>query len=383
MDLILGFKVLLVLLLIGSSFFQNHQPLQKDQNKNYNRKVSNSIRAFKVMTYNIKESGVNPDWKEVVKEENPNILVMIETGDWDEDSGDGFSSDDFDNLVDELNGYFSNEDPYIGYTTQGIPYSTSGETILSRYPVISTNQISNVLLDNGFSYYVSHDFFDVIVNIDGIYVNIIAAHLKCCSGSANEEKREKAQEGIINYMDSLGSVPIMYVGDLNSFSPQDTGNLAPEGDLGYDPITMLVNSDDPHASTIHTWIDVYRLLNPTTPGHTYGHQNPIYSSRIDYIFVNQFFTKYLINSTTGDTSHASTGSDHYSVDVFLRSLSTSPSSSSEASTTQSTVKSSSSINGTHDNTSGWSLFFFAGIIVSILIKKRKFIKMTKNNKERI
>ncbi|MGV9169446.1 MAG: Ig-like domain-containing protein, partial [Promethearchaeia archaeon] len=33
--------------------------------------------AFKVMTYNIEASGQNADWKQVVKEENPDILILV------------------------------------------------------------------------------------------------------------------------------------------------------------------------------------------------------------------------------------------------------------------------------------------------------------------
>jgi hypothetical protein len=122
-------------------------------------------------------------------------------------------------------------------------------------------------------------------------------------------------------MDNLGEVPIMYLGDLNSFSPADTGDLAPSGDLGYGPLTMMLYPNDPtygqYSSNVHNFTDVFRILNPVDPGYTYGHQNPIYTSRIDFIIVNSFFVDKLLNSTYGDTAHADTGSDHYSVDVFI------------------------------------------------------------------
>ena len=40
-------------------------------------------------------------------------------------------------------------------------------------------------------------------------------------------------------------------------------------------------------------------------------------SRIDYIFVNQFFNDLILDSTTGDTKSALFGSDHTSVDVNI------------------------------------------------------------------
>jgi endonuclease/exonuclease/phosphatase family metal-dependent hydrolase len=272
--------------------------------------------AFKVMSYNIEASGTNSDWKEVVKEENPDILVLIETGTWD-DNGNYILNQ----VVDEFNAYFINELPYVGYCAQAITYSTSGEAILSRYPVTAFNQLGLVPLDDNSDYDVTHDFVEAVVDIDGTDVHIIGAHLKAMSGVDNEYRRERETEGIINYMDNLGNVPIMYMGDLNSFSPDDTGDLAPLGDLGYGPMTMKLYPGDAvygqYSSTLHTFTDVFRTLNPTEIGYTYGHQDAQYNSRIDFIVVNSFFVDKLVNSTCGDTFTADTGSDHYSVDMFI------------------------------------------------------------------
>lgn len=272
--------------------------------------------AFKVMSYNIEASGTNSDWKQVVKEENPDILVLVETGTWD-DNGNYILNQ----VVDEFNTYFVNELPYTGYCAEAITYSTSGEAILSRFPIITFNQLLVVPLDDSSDYDVTHDFVEALVDIDGTEVHIFGAHLKAMSGAENEYRRERETEGIINYMDNLGNVPIMYMGDLNTFSPDDTGDLAPMGDLGYGPMTMKLYPDDAtygqYSSTVHTFTDVFRTLNPTDPGHTYGHQDAQYSSRIDYIVVNSYFVDKLVNSTCGDTLTANTGSDHYSVDMFV------------------------------------------------------------------
>ncbi|MHA1686729.1 MAG: lamin tail domain-containing protein [Candidatus Heimdallarchaeaceae archaeon] len=278
--------------------------------------VPPSETVIKIMEYNIEESGINPDWKEVVKEENPDIVVFVETGTWDDDNNALLNQ-----YVAEFNSYFVDEAPYFGYTAQDITYSTSGEAIMTRYPVLDSIQLPIVTLDDGSEYDVTHDFMVWPVNISGCVTYIIGAHLKASSGDTNEWRREREQEGILNYMDSLGDVPIIYLGDLNSFSPEDTGALAPKGDLGYGPMTMTLWPWDPtygqYSSEIHNFTDAFRTLNPTEPGYTYGHTNPQYESRIDYIVVNQYLSDYLINSTVGDTDHADTGSDHYCVDVFI------------------------------------------------------------------
>ncbi len=123
-------------------------------------------------------------------------------------------------------------------------------------------------------------------------------------------------------MDNLGDIPIVYLGDLNSFSLEDWGFNTLQTGLGYGPLSLMIppysnpetGSDySAYSSAIHNWADVHRTLNPTDLGLTY----PSYDSRIDFIYVNQFLSSNIINSTTGDTAHAISGSDHFSVDVFI------------------------------------------------------------------
>lgn len=283
--------------------------------------VNNSVvpaydfkNTFKIMAYNIKESGINSDWKEVVKEENADIVMLVETGHFDNNGNQLLRQ-----AVDELNAYFANEEPYTGLCALGIDYSTSGEAILSRYPILEFIQIPTVELDINRTHDVTHDFVDAVIDINGTPVHLIGAHLKAGGGADNQNRRNLENQGIINYMDDLGEVPIVYLGDMNSYSPQD--NVTIDQDYGYGPLTMLVDPDDPvygqYASEVHNFTDVFRALYPDESGYTYGHQYAPLLARIDYILVNSFFEHKLVNSTAGDTAHADTGSDHYSIDLFL------------------------------------------------------------------
>ncbi|MCY3412370.1 MAG: endonuclease/exonuclease/phosphatase family protein [Candidatus Heimdallarchaeota archaeon] len=257
----------------------------------------------KVMAYNIKESGIYPEWLDVVKEENPDILMLVETGDFDDNS---------DELLEEykleLNNYFIDEINYEAYTLQGIADAWNGISLYSRYTIKESNIIDTVNLDNGAPRTIPLPFLEAVISVNNIDVTLIGTHLSCCSDGL--DNRLKEMEGIINYMDSLGDVPIIMLGDFNSESPDD--NIA-DPSLGTEPIDMLVNKDHAKASTVHTFTDVHVFSNPSDAGATF----PSYDSRIDYIFVNRHFKDRIESSTTGDTESADRGSDHFSIDVIL------------------------------------------------------------------
>ncbi len=273
---------------------------------------------LKIMAYNVKESGLNDDWKTVVKAENPDILVVVETGTWDDQSNEILNA-----AVSEFNQYFENENHYEAYCAQNSYFPTTGEAILSRFPIKDFIQIATVPLDDDSEYQVTHDFIDAVIDINGTDIHVIGTHLKASDGENNEYRRERETEGIINYMDNLGDVPIMYLGDLNSYSPTDVGSLAPQWDrtLGYGPLTMMLDSDNDtygqYSSEIHNYTDIFRTLNPDDAGYTFGHRDAYTSIRIDYLIVNSFFDGMLLNSTVVDSVPADSASDHYAVTAFL------------------------------------------------------------------
>ncbi|MHA1912032.1 MAG: endonuclease/exonuclease/phosphatase family protein [Candidatus Kariarchaeaceae archaeon] len=269
--------------------------------------------VFNLLNYNILEAArKNDDWLEIVKQSNPEIIVLVETGDMGEPDQVRMNS-----VLNQLNALFPDEDPYVGYATETLtPTSfTDGEAVFSRFPIISVNQIDELYLDDGTVRDSAHDFVEVVVEIGEMQTYIIGAHLSCCDGG--QANREKDMEGIINYMDELGEVPIIYTGDMNCFSPFDVGEIAPDpGNLGTEPIAKLLIPSDPHASKIHTFKDVYRELNPSYPGFTYI--DPFYKSRIDYIFVNDYFYGSLVNSTVITpeiNSYVTTASDHFPMEA--------------------------------------------------------------------
>jgi endonuclease/exonuclease/phosphatase family metal-dependent hydrolase len=261
----------------------------------------------KVMTYNIKESGIYPQWLDAMKEENPDIAILVETGDFDDSAN---------KLLTEyrtlLNDYFFDELPYGGYTLDNIGTSWNGISMLSRYEIKSADKIDEVTLDDATKYSVYLPFLYAVLNMEGTDLHVFGAHLTCCDDGLAD--RLKEQEGILNFMDDLGDVPIIYTGDMNSHSPEDMDET--ETDLGLEPIEMVIDSSHAKSSTVHSFIDVFTTLNPGKDGYSY--YNPAYGySRLDYIFVNQWLHDKISSSTVGDTPSGQLGSDHFPVDVMI------------------------------------------------------------------
>ncbi len=264
--------------------------------------------VFKVINFNLLEGGKNDGWKEIIVAENADILLLSETGRWSSDDGS------LEAAVAEVNQLFPDEKPYSARTF--IPDSvTDGQAVFSRFPIIDSVVLDTIILDDGSTWNINHAVIDVSIDVYGVVIHFIVIHFTCCDGGLSS--RLKEMEGILNYIDTLGDVPIMYAGDFNSDSPQDVGDLAPPvSSLGPEPIEILLDNEHPKASNNHTFIDVYRTLRPYDPGYTYI--DSTFQSRLDYIFVNEPLMDTLINSTVLDFyPAASYASDHFAVNAYF------------------------------------------------------------------
>jgi endonuclease/exonuclease/phosphatase family metal-dependent hydrolase len=278
--------------------------------------------VFKVLNYNIWESGKMSEYLDVIIEENPDIAVLVETG-----GLDNANNSQLIQICNRVGGYYYKQAPFEGRADLLGPTShsvTNGEAIISRYPILDFLQIDTWRTDAGPNVTLYRDFFDAVIDINGVVTHVIGYHGKCCSPTPSTnttEMRETEAELMINYVDDLGDVPVMVLGDFNSHSPDDVGDLAPLGWLGDGPLRMWLRPEDPsygHLSPkVHNFTDVFRELYPDDPGHSFGYWEPQYWGRIDFILVNDFWADRMINATVGDTPSANLGSDHYSVDVFL------------------------------------------------------------------
>lgn len=256
---------------------------------------------FKVLNYNIEGGEVSDnDWIGVLEVENADVVALVESGSWD--AGPSFNT-----AVDEINARFPDEIPYEGYTFNADSL-TDGQAILSRYPIVDANAYPTLILDDGTEWILNHELLEVVIEVDGLEIYIFSIHFTCCSDGF--PKRMKEMEGIINHFDTLGDVPIIFTGDFNSESPEDEEFLDDNSNLGNEPLAMLLNSSHDMGSTQHAFLDMYRYLNPYSPGYTYI--DSLYTSRLDNIFINEPLFDSMVNSTALDFYEpAISGSDHF------------------------------------------------------------------------
>ena len=301
--------------------------------------------GFKFMSYNVEFGGTNPAWKDVVKEENPDVAVFVEVGNWDNNNNSLLNQ-----FVSEFNNFFANESPYQGSVAQGTSVSNTGLAIMTRFPIINTTQLDEVTLDNGSNFEPTHPLMVWELDVNGRRVFVVGVYMKCCGSSRNDSIRDRTMEGLINHLDGLGNVPLVLLGDFNAVSPSDTDpsnpdynasfEPAPRSNLGAGPLTMLLYPQDAtfgnrSSNGTHTFRDTFRTLYPTCGSSNgccgngqscsdsgscvergYTYIDGTFDSRIDFIIVNEDVT-IVGPATVGDSAQACVGSDHFNVDVIL------------------------------------------------------------------
>ena len=287
------------------------------------RPTSPPSGAVKVMTYNVREGGVNPAWKDVVRAENADIIVFVETSDWDTAKVDA--------LLDEFNEHFStglyappaDRPPYVAHAEPDPP-PYGGTAIFSRYPILDVTPIDSLTLDDMSPWAPIRVFMLWELDVDGIPMFVTGVHPKCCGGASNELRRERDIEGLINWLDDfLASGNIVIAGDFNAFSYADEQAGNNQGDLGHGPLEILLDENpgdfyDTHGSTRHAFYDGYRSLVPDISAADHTYRNGSYRSRIDFILVGEGLQPALVGpASVGASTASDPGSDHFTVDIHL------------------------------------------------------------------
>lgn len=288
------FVVILTLILLSSSrnwgtISSQNPTLNPNQNTITSQDITDLPGVFKLITDNI-QGAVFDGWKQRLVEENPDIALYQETGRWK------LSDGSFDQALADINALFPGETPYQGVTFEP-DGTTDGEAILSRFPIVESHSYPSLPLDDGSQYSFDHEVLYAKLNVYGMDIAVVTTHLPCCVEFIDARPLE--QEAINNLFDTLGDVPLIYAGDLNS-QDKEVNILDPQTmNLGTAAVDMVLDHSNPKASAIHTFHDVYRETHPDIfqyRGYTYFDVQ--YQSRIDYIFVNQHLNDAVVSSYT-------------------------------------------------------------------------------------
>ncbi|MCY3413059.1 MAG: endonuclease/exonuclease/phosphatase family protein [Candidatus Heimdallarchaeota archaeon] len=273
--------------------------------QNYSTVISDEPLVLRVTTYNILQTGVYDEWRDVAVLENADILLLEETGLWRSTDDDDLQAD-----LAYINAEYAKLglDPYNHIdVSDDKGSSTGGQAIFSRYEITYFDVIYEYPLDDGTVHKYNHPLQHARVLVDGEEINTITVHFTCCDGG--QSSRILEMEAAINYIDTFDGEAFLFAGDFNTLSNEDDDFILPGSDnLGDDPVSMLLG-DESNSPENHTFFDVYRTLNPFDGGYTYV--DAMYSSRIDFIFANEFFSDKLINSTVGTSALHRKGSDHF------------------------------------------------------------------------
>lgn len=277
----------------------------------------------KIMTYNVQQGGLDDAWQQVVKDENADIIVFIETSDWNVNK--------LNSLLRAFNEHFStgayaspnDEPPYVAHAEREPP-PFGGTAIMSRYPILETMTVNRLTLDDGSPWTPIRDFTIWQLDVDGISVFVTGVHPKCCAGKDNERRRERDIEGLINWLDdNLAGQNLIVAGDFNAFSYGDQRVNHNYGDLGHGPLEMLLDENpgdeyDSFGSVAHRFYDAYRELVPEITQQDYTYRVAPYYSRIDFVLVNQGLQPRLTApASVGAGTSSDPGSDHWTVDVHV------------------------------------------------------------------
>ena len=200
----------IVILVLALSFFVSscHKPgnNNNDDRVDFSDCISaGSDNTFDIVTFNLKEYPLNGDETaelvaELIKQINADIVALQEIS----------SEEEFDKLVERL----------IGWEGEYYPINNSIWNLAYLY------RISEISLDESESKTIFNDDFQAfprppfeihVTHIPtGIEAILLNNHLKCCSGSDNEDRRRNATDSLHKYiMDNYPDDPVIILGDLN------------------------------------------------------------------------------------------------------------------------------------------------------------------------
>ena len=163
--------------------------------------ASVSENSLDIVTWNVKEFPLKEEYTinkiaEIISTQDPDLIAFQEIT----------STSQFDALLDKLDGW------------EGTLNYTGGLNLAYIYKISEIVNIGDaipILTDNNYAF-PRPPYLTSIEHTSGLETTLINVHLKCCSGSENENRREAASELLKSYIDeTLPESAVIVLGDFN------------------------------------------------------------------------------------------------------------------------------------------------------------------------
>jgi endonuclease/exonuclease/phosphatase family metal-dependent hydrolase len=203
----------IALIFIVSGCHKTQEPPSPEPSVDFDACISSGNQSsFEIVTLNLEgfpKEGYQTIIviRDLINRINPDVIALQEVA----------SESDFNTLVGKLNGWDGRFYP-INNDLWNLAY-------LFKTSEVSIDDTKTKLLFTGDSYAFPRPPFEIFVTHKslGISTYLINIHLKCCSGTENEDRRRDASEKLDEYINStLPSDPVIVLGDYNDEISGDT-----------------------------------------------------------------------------------------------------------------------------------------------------------------
>tara|TARA_R110001599_G_scaffold148473_1_gene332142 strand:+ start:13503 stop:14435 length:933 start_codon:yes stop_codon:yes gene_type:complete len=249
--------------------------------------------TLEVVTWNVENFPMHANTasavKQIIEDTDVDVIALQEIT----------SKSEFNALVDGLDGWSGHVEDYAGSQWVGYMYKTSEITVLTQPENLFAESSND---DYNFAFTSARrPLYMKFQHINGLTVNIINVHMKCCSGS--EDRRRSGAVLLKDYIDTnLPNENVILLGDFNDEIVDQADNV-------------FQNFIDDNANYKFTTM-------PIAQGASSGWSYPSWPSQIDQILItNELFTKatetLVLKLDNCQTTFGSQVSDHRPVMIRL------------------------------------------------------------------
>lgn len=189
---------------------------------------------------------------------------------------------------------------------------------LSRLPVSQVRNYQLPFLFQGprTEFTMQKTLLNLEVEWNGSPLHLYTTHLQARYPDEYEECRLREVEAILQEIQPLQNEPLLLVGDLNAFAPDDPVGSFPIDSVEYAQRRFIEQGKRLAIARLKAagLVDCYRMLHPTQPGYTCdARREP--SMRSDYCFASAPLAQSLHSCAVISNALTAKASDHLPVQV--------------------------------------------------------------------